>query len=128
MACRGPIRGDNLGAPRLIREKIAALQSESAQMKAANTALRGLKGRSDEAMVQGHMLAIHRDEGEARKIVKPKCEQTLGRGRHPPIGRIAQVPPGADMLPNEGDDRGRIIFLLLGGEIISGVEDHARLL
>ena len=67
----GPIRGDNPDAPRLIREKIAALQAEQERMKAANTALRGLKGRSNEAMVQGLMLAIHCDEAEARKIVKP---------------------------------------------------------
>lgn len=75
----GPIRADNPDAPDLIRAKIQRHRDAHAQMKAANAAIRSVKGNDVEAMVQAVVDATGWRESTARKCVVP-AQTWMGRG------------------------------------------------
>lgn len=75
----GPIRADNPDAPALIRAEIETRKASHAAMKAANAAIRSVKGEDVEAMVQAVVDATGWRESTARKCVVP-AQAWMGRG------------------------------------------------
>lgn len=75
----GPIRASNPDAPDLLRAEIERRRAMHATMKAANAAIRSVKGDDVEAMVQAVVDATGFREPKARRIVAPP-EKWMGRG------------------------------------------------
>lgn len=75
----GPIRASNPDAPELLRAEIERRRAHHATMKAANAAIRSVKGDDVEAMVQAVVDATGFREHAARRIVLPP-EKWMGRG------------------------------------------------
>lgn len=75
----GPIRADNPDAPELIRAEIERRRASHAAMKAANAAIRSVKGDDVEAMVQAVIDATGWREKTARACVVP-AQSWMGRG------------------------------------------------
>ena len=66
------------------------------------------------------------DVGEA--VVAPVPEQARGLRGHPPLPRVRQPAPGADLAADAVDDPGVLLVLLLaGGEPLALVEDQGFL-
>ena len=59
-------------------------------------------------------------------MVPPMLQQPRRLGRHLPLVGIRQVPPGFDVAADLVDDRGRVVFLLLGRQAVAGPEDAVR--
>lgn len=88
----GPIRASHPDAPALIRDKIEAHRRAHALMKAANAAIRSVKGGDVEAMIQAVVDATGWRESRAREVVCPR-EAWMGRGfaAHQLSGELAEI-------------------------------------
>jgi len=52
------------------------------------------------------------------RVVAPVGQQAGGLGRDEPLVGFGQVAPGFDIASDLVDDRGRVVFLLVGGEVL----------
>lgn len=104
----GPIRADNPDAPALIRAEIEARKASHAAMKAANAAIRSVKGEDVEAMVQAVVDATGWRESTARKCVVPP-QAWMGRGfaAYALSGELAEIKRLESRLATIEADRAR---------------------
>jgi hypothetical protein len=61
------------------------------------------------------------------RVVSPMLEQPCRLRRHLPLARIWQVAPVGDVLADFIDDRGRVVLLLGGRNILRTAQDHLLL-